>query len=365
MPVVSDQVVRPLTAGRQRVSLEPAQALFSDLVLLEKVDELQGVDSWVERTAVAMGEERRQRNHEVINGLYYALRPVKSYPDFPSYLDDLTSQDPQQWIDRLFAAYEAQAVKGTASADPSDRPDIPGLLGDYDRYLQYLSERFAAKYIDPEVERAAHRWLNDPPRMQADAVGHLRTMWTEHLAPGGERSLPLLRDSVEGFRQVESPEGPPLEIARWVIGHEIKEDHAKELEAAEQVVFVPSTHVGPYVISIKDGGALWLVFGARVPAGSEVRSPALSRSQMLVRLRALADENRLHILELLRDEELCAQEIIEALGLSQSSASRHLRQLSSTGYLPERRQESAKCYRLHSQECEAIVDELARFLGAD
>jgi DNA-binding IclR family transcriptional regulator len=45
--------------------------------------------------------------------------------------------------------------------------------------------------------------------------------------------------------------------------------------------------------------------------------------------------------------ELCAQEIIDLLELSQSTCSRHLRQLTASGYLRERRTESGKCYSLN------------------
>jgi ArsR family transcriptional regulator len=65
-------------------------------------------------------------------------------------------------------------------------------------------------------------------------------------------------------------------------------------------------------------------------------------------MNALADDTRLRILEILtKHDELCAQDIIEELGLSQSSVSRHLSQLSATGFLVERRRDVNKCYSLN------------------
>jgi DNA-binding transcriptional ArsR family regulator len=105
------------------------------------------------------------------------------------------------------------------------------------------------------------------------------------------------------------------------------------------------------------------MFGARLPAGARVQSPALSRSELLVRLNALADDTRLEILELMtKHEELCAQDIITLLNLSQSSASRHLRQLSATGYLIERRRDVAKCYSLNLDRVEDTLQALRRFM---
>ena len=40
---------------------------------------------------------------------------------------------------------------------------------------------------------------------------------------------------------------------------------------------------------------------------------------------------------------------MQGLDLSQSAASRHLKQLSATGYLLERRFSGAKCYKLNPQ----------------
>jgi DNA-binding IclR family transcriptional regulator len=48
-------------------------------------------------------------------------------------------------------------------------------------------------------------------------------------------------------------------------------------------------------------------------------------------------------------DELCAQEIIDLLQLSQSTCSRHLRQLTASGYLRERRTEAGKCYSLNPE----------------
>ena len=55
--------------------------------------------------------------------------------------------------------------------------------------------------------------------------------------------------------------------------------------------------------------------------------------------------------------------MINLLDLSQSAASRHLKQLSATGYLIERRREGAKCYSLNPDRIEATLQALANFLG--
>jgi ArsR family transcriptional regulator len=83
----------------------------------------------------------------------------------------------------------------------------------------------------------------------------------------------------------------------------------------------------------------------------------------MICLSALGDDTRLTILELLtHHNELCAQDIMNMLDLSQSSASRHLRQLTATGYLIERRREIAKCYSLNDERVEDTLRALKQFL---
>jgi DNA-binding transcriptional ArsR family regulator len=105
------------------------------------------------------------------------------------------------------------------------------------------------------------------------------------------------------------------------------------------------------------------LFGARLPQGSTVDAPDLSRSELLVRLSALADDTRLRILQLLKEEgELCSQDMQQRLELSQSAGSRHMQQLSATGYVRERRVEGQKCYSLNEERIEDTLLALSHFL---
>lgn len=342
------------TQGRKmQVALDPAQSVFADLFLLSKVDEFSGVDPWLERVASELPRERRELHYDLVHGLFYLLLPQQRYASFPAYIDDLAGQAPTTWGARLISAYDSlHAFHGQER-----KHSVEALLADFDLYLAFLRERFSEEHIDEAVERKAHLWLNDPERMQAEVTEHLRYMWEAHLEAGWTDSLVLLEDSTRAFREMEWPEGSVEDVARWVTGRELHEHYVGKLESAENVRFVPSAHIAPYFLDIPTDTTLWIVFGARIPEGAKVQSAALSRSEMLVRLNALADETRLSILDLLNgQEEMCAQEIVESLEISQSSASRHLRQLTATGYLLERRVESAKCYRLNRDQLAGTLE---------
>ena len=134
---------------------------------------------------------------------------------------------------------------------------------------------------------------------------------------------------------------------------------------AQRVVFVPSAHVGPYQGRYMVNRTLYLLFGARQPRGAIDLSPELSRSELLVRVTALADDTRLRILQMVSEnQEMRSQEIMEALELSQPTTSRYLTQLTATGYLQERRSNTAKVYVLNPQRIELTLKAVAAFLIA-
>ena len=87
-----------------------------------------------------------------------------------------------------------------------------------------------------------------------------------------------------------------------------------------------------------------------------------------VTFKALSEEVRLRILAMLdRNGELCVCEVEEALGLSQSAASRHLRTLARTGLVDSRREGQWVYYRIAppADEVHALILSTVRTLLAD
>ncbi|MGK2907811.1 MAG: ArsR/SmtB family transcription factor [Desulfuromonadales bacterium] len=79
--------------------------------------------------------------------------------------------------------------------------------------------------------------------------------------------------------------------------------------------------------------------------------------------KALADENRLRILALLLEGELCVCEIMAALDLPQSTVSRHLAYLRNNGWVKDSRRGVWMYYRFNSEEC-ALIQALQPVLQA-
>ncbi|MEM0155223.1 MAG: metalloregulator ArsR/SmtB family transcription factor [Thermoplasmataceae archaeon] len=73
-------------------------------------------------------------------------------------------------------------------------------------------------------------------------------------------------------------------------------------------------------------------------------------------MKAMGDKNRLHILSLLRERELCVCELTNICHLSQSNVSQHLAKLKSNGLVKERRNAQWVYYSLCDDRFPLIVE---------
>jgi DNA-binding transcriptional ArsR family regulator len=350
------------------VSLEPAHNALYSLGLLFKAEKVTGLGDWVARTTAALTPEEREMHRLVYIGFHYAILPKQSWPSFPAYVDHLATLPPIALRDKMLETYARFPLLSEEECQGmSDEPlpvDMPAVLENVEAYLDFLRERFDAAHIDDDLEARAYTYVLDPPAMQGLIVSHLRKMWEKFLAPEWERVSPMLQDAVAAFQQVDLRAMSKLEAARLITGPALEEKKwERMLERAEPVVFVPSAHVGPYLGKLYAGDTLWVLFGARLPEGVPFHAPDLSRAEIVVRLNALADDNRLRILKVVAEQgEQRSQDIMQTLDLSQSAASRHLKQLSATGYLSERRCNGAKCYALNPERIENTLQAISNFL---
>ena len=361
MPAPEASLVSATTESNVSFGVEPVFNALHSLMLLTKVDHLSGLDEWVTRTAAALPPDRRYMNQVVLIGVHYAVVPARSWSSFPLYLDDLARQNPVALRDRVFKAYFSLGKGKSGSVEGLSKPEIPELLADQSLYFSFLRERFGT--FDEETEAAAHALLNDPPRLQETVVSHLRYMWTHVMSSEWERVLPLLQTCVAAYRQIDFSGKSITDAIQQVVEQKPDDWCQKIAGETDRVVFVPSAHVGPYQGRYVVNRALYLLFGARQPRGALDLSPELSRSELLVRMTALADDTRLRLLHFIaQNGEQRSPDIIRQLDLSQSAASRHLQQLSATGYLTERWREGNKWYSLNADRIDDTFRALSRFL---
>ena len=343
------------------VQLDPVQTFINSMMLISQSENYSGLSPWIYETAAALSEEQMAQHNLVVIGLHYIILPARFWKDTPSYLRHLKNSNPVKLRDQLLDFYIRYEPCDLAEDMPDANRD--SLLADEDFFLDYLEKKFSAVKIDRDVESKAFELLNDPPEMQRLVASHLKFMWDDHFKAEWQRILPMLEDAVMAFEQVDFRNMSREEIAKYIIGRDVNADFFEDVGEKEQIIFVPSAHNGPYLGKFDYKNSRGVIFGARLPEDTQVHAPDLSRNEITIRLGALADDLRLNILKVIAEEgEMKSQEIMDKLELSQSAASRHLKQLSATGYLTERRCSGAKCYALNEERVQDTLRAVAAFL---
>jgi ArsR family transcriptional regulator, arsenate/arsenite/antimonite-responsive transcriptional repressor len=86
-------------------------------------------------------------------------------------------------------------------------------------------------------------------------------------------------------------------------------------------------------------------------------------------MKALSDPNRVRVLKLLQEDELCVCEIQKVLGLAQSTVSKHMKLLEDAGLVDRRRQGTWMIYSLadgaESDYAKTMLAELRHWLNDD
>ncbi len=353
-----------------RFEVAPAFNAFQSLRALVEIHRFSGLGEWVTQTAANLSPERQELTeilYETFETLFYELIPVSlSETDFLTYVDTIAARDPYQMRDEMLALYTKWPQQHPNLWSPERGELTPErLLSDEDAFVSFMTATCEpGTSPNPTLLRHSFELYHDPPRMQTLIVEHLHWLWNEALADEWKRVLPMLEEAVAAFRRMDFSNVTALEATRIVTTRDLSGMLEHKTEIIDTVVFVPSAHIGPYVTVSTLATTLYVIFGARLPRNAQIESSALSRSELLTRLNALGDDTRLRILELLtQNEELCAQDIIERLDLSQSSISRHLSQLSANGFITERRREVAKCYSLNTDRVMDTLRTLTNYLS--
>jgi ArsR family transcriptional regulator len=365
-PMDRDYILAPSLASTEFETL-PAYLQLESLELINEVEGLSGLGSWVTETYAAMSPRLREQHLIALQPavmLLYKGTPLAS-PNLNliDYVQQLRNQDVGTLIRSGISALHEKC--GIHHLDKvALLPPIATIWEDesaFIRFMNILAERPNSDHVWAE----AFALIQQPAQYLNFMIEHIRLMWDHYLKAEWEAQLPTLRESVQAFRRMQYPKLTVLEAIRTVTDRDMQDKMKGEELEAERIVFVPSPHNGPYIgrTLIKETRTLYVLFGARLPRGYQSHSSQFGRSEVLIRMNALADDTRLRILELLTaHKELCSQDIIEMLGMSQSSVSRHLSQLTASGFLIERRREINKCYSLNTDRVIDTVRVLTNFL---
>jgi len=321
-------------------------------MLFNLVEVRSGLSDFVVQTAAVLPPDIK-RNNGIASHLLDAIEPTSSAEDFDTYIKLLRQVD--------FSAQVHKLIGQMCEKDSDIQLTVAQLLESKTTYINTIISHYDKKgdEIDTDMLSAVHDYLNNPTGAVAFLVQHLQMMWDTYLKAEWQRIAPTLEETVRVFHQLDLTDLTPLEAVQAVTGRDMT-GFVEDTEEIDEIIFVPSVHCGPYVTRFEIAPRrLGLLFGARVPEGVPSQSIELSLRDLMMQLSALADDTRLHILELLtHHRELCSADFQQMLNLSQSSASRHLRQLVASGFLDERRRDLNKYFSLNTrriQETSAAI----------
>jgi len=352
-------VVLEKTAQKEiEVSLSATQNIFESMVLLAKKEHAPGIHEWISKTRKKLSKTELENHELALIGFNYALLPEQGEVTFPAYLNQLEKTDATALRDKMLNAYAGLWQKSTPEVDWDD------VLSSPNNYIEFLLSRFGEELVDVKLETLAYDYVINPPTMKDFLVGHMTWIWKTHFEAEWRRVEPMLLNSVRSFRGINFDNMTRTEVANYVIGQDVSDTKwCQHMDKAEQIVFIPHPHIGPYVHTNVINNVLHIFFGARQPEGTGERIPDLDRNEIVAKLSALADDTRLHILQLVAERgEIRVHDILEVINLSQPSVSRYLTQLTAAGYLQERRENGAKVYALNKDRIDKTLKAVNAFL---
>jgi DNA-binding transcriptional ArsR family regulator len=346
---------RPALRTEFRVTL--AASILSSMSLVLDAPSIEGLDQWVYSTHSALSEELLtdmaavlilSAKSTIYSGWVLALpRDAEVHRDFSAYvawLNSFGADDYQRLLDGFFEMVEAHCDRSL----PED--DLPA------RLESCLGEKLTSSQIERVMELSS-----DAGEFKSQLISVITRFWERFYRQEFARGLPLMDRSVAYHRsQSYSADFPTVFVD--VTGRRFPRDDDK-LESAEHVIFVPSCHIGPYVMVShcdEEGSEVIIHYNAR-PTGAPEGEEAHLTGDLFPPLKALADETRLQILSLLNGRELYAQQIVDELDISQSAVSRHLRLMVAGGVLDVRKVESMKYYAINVDALAALADGLSKF----
>ncbi|MBN1265120.1 MAG: helix-turn-helix transcriptional regulator [Anaerolineales bacterium] len=284
---------------------------------------------------------------------------------FPDWIELFAQRDARELVES--EARELIAFAKVYHPQETSFPTAEAVRTDLKTYLDLtrkivLAQKgsFKTAFYEAEFDR-----LQQPEVRKNTMVQHLRWVWDKLLQQEWQRIEPLIQDSVNAYQNLSFSNISRKDVIHKITGFtQIPSHWDIWLPLIEELVFIPSIHIGENLLlaEVHEQKA-YILFPAHIPEGTEIASPALNRTELLMRLRALADDTRLLILDLVAGKgPQTAQDVMETLELSQSSASRNLSQLSTAGYLRIQKKEGVKTYTLAIDRIEDTFSRLKNYL---
>ncbi len=308
--------------------------------LLVVAPRYEGMDPW-------LLEARHKLGDDALNDLIDALSATGGVYRLPEQMiahmpPDIVTGSAESFLDALaqvpvekWAEWLQQAVGHNTTLS----------LDDTNALVEHLK---SSHHPPSNMERALE--LLRHPAMHKELVHHgLRRLWERVYRDQYQQEEHILRQAAKALEAYSGPmtfRSVFLRLANRPLPMSLERD----VDNVRTLIAIPMLHIGPYVVYCWDKQTLYLYYNAQLTLSEEqkrtIHQPLL---EFYPALKALGDETRLKIISLLRQREMYAQEIVDAVDVSQAAVSRHLRLLVSSGVLKVRRSGGQKFYSLDKE----------------
>ncbi len=318
------------------VAVAPIQQTLVSMSLLTAQRWETPKEPWLTTTAAGLPPSLQQR-HTLLATCAAAFATEQTSVSFPAFLATLAQEPPATLARRLQDA--ADSCPTPAKSAPANPASIDTLLA-------------------------------DPAWLQQTLVQLLRKLWEEHFAAPWTQKQSMLDYIVAELNARDWPTTSVGALLRAFLRRPVPEWLASQVGGVDcgvdHVVFVPSPYLHFQAARQRESSTLWIFLWADFGVWP-MRTEPVQRTEVLGPLTALAEETRLQILELLAAHQpLAAQEIIARLDVSQSTVSRHLKQLVKAGFVHERRAGGAnKFYQLQAERLGEVTHGLTQLLSPE
>lgn len=343
--------------------------LFATLILVESAERLAGLDDWITRAAASLPKALAAEARALVGFLRYCPwawgRLATDIPtghaahtDLPSFIALLEARPASNYRALALEGLRRELARQGVTAPAADKAaDWRAALERYNRQRTAEQPDWVERQADPRAVTALAR---NGAEFKRRLTALLTSFWERIYRAEFTATLPIMQRSVE----IHARRPYPTDFyARFqaITGRAMPPAMREALTGVRRMVFIPSYHIGPYFVFTATPPTMQVSFNCRT-AGSAAGANGWI-IELFPPLRALADETRLQILALLGQRELYAQEIIEALGISQSAASRHLQLLENTGVLAVRKENTAKYYSVNPTKARELIEALQELLN--
>lgn len=157
----------------------------------------------------------------------------------------------------------------------------------------------------------------------------------------------------ESMIEVKTLKMQPLNLAQYVMGKTFRRTSLYKM-----YIFIPSYYFTPHRMRIFNSDICIVVYGCATPL-SDSRETG---KELEIKLKALSDQNRLLILNLLSGKKEYGAKLAEYLGITTATVSHHLEILKKTGFVTEEKVGNIKYFSCNKTFTEDFFHSLQHFI---